>query len=92
MPIATDAVYGTKDNRRGTCKATALVRPAADNRLTGGRSRRKFVHTDRRRQGLQNPGSKEGPGPLVVIKMRRQGETLRVVVDERGTPSDTRLL
>jgi len=27
-----------------------------------------------------------------VIKMRRQGETLRVVVDERGTPSDTRLL
>jgi uncharacterized protein YecT (DUF1311 family) len=89
VAIATDAVYGTEEHRRWTCQATALVKPGADGWLTGEIPPEIPPEQTTVGKDYKNPGSKPGL-PLVAIKMRRQGETLRVVVDERDTRTDTR--
>jgi uncharacterized protein YecT (DUF1311 family) len=88
VAIATDAVYGTEEERRWSCKATALVKPAADGWLTGEIAPEIPPEQAVVGKDYKNPGSK--PGPLLAIKLRRQGETLRVVIDERDSRTDTR--
>jgi uncharacterized protein YecT (DUF1311 family) len=90
VAIATDAVYGTAEHRRWTCQATALVKPGADGWLTGEVPPEIPPEKTTVGKDYKNPGSKPGPGPLVAIKIRRQGETLRLVIDERDTRTDTR--
>ena len=89
VAIATDAVYGSAERWRWTCQATALVKPGADGWLTGEIPPE--IPPDQAPGGkdYKSPGSKPGL-PLVAIKIRRQGETLRVVVDERDSRTDTR--
>jgi uncharacterized protein YecT (DUF1311 family) len=88
VAIATDAVYGIEEHRRWTCQATALVKPGADGWLTGEIAPE--IPPERAAGGkdYKSPGAK--PGPLVAIKVHRQGETLRVVVNENDTRTDTR--
>ncbi|QWG14266.1 DUF1311 domain-containing protein [Bradyrhizobium sediminis] len=64
LAIDTSAVYGTGSDRRRECKAMAEVRPGPGGWLTG------VVLPDDAK-----PAKAEGGG----IKMRRQGETLRVI-------------
>jgi uncharacterized protein YecT (DUF1311 family) len=90
VAIATDAIYGSEEQQRWTCQATALVRPAADGWLTGEIPPEIPPEQTVVGKDYKNPGAKPGSGPLVAIKLRRQGETLRVVVDERDTRTDTR--
>ena len=69
LAIKTDSGFGADDDRRWRCQASALVTPAADGWLKGA-----FTAE------LGN-GQKPPLKPL-AIKMRRQGESLRIVAAE----------
>ena len=88
VAIATDAIYGTDEERRWTCKATAMMKPGRDGWLTGEIAPEIPPEQAAAGKDYKSPDAK--PGPLVAIKLRRQGETLRVVVDENDTRTDTR--
>ncbi len=88
IAIATEAIYGTEAERQWTCQATALVKPAADGWLTGEVAPE--ISPEQTAVGKDYKGVNAKPGPLVAIKMRRQGETLRIVVVEGDTRTDTR--
>jgi uncharacterized protein YecT (DUF1311 family) len=63
--IETRAVYGSGNDHLRQCKVNALVKPAAEGWLTG------MILPDE---------TKPAPAKSPSIKIRRQGETLRVVV------------
>jgi hypothetical protein len=88
VAIATEAIYGTEPERRWTCQATALVTPSADGWFAGEIAPE--ISAEQTAVGKDYKSVNSKPGPLVAIKMRHQGETLRVVVDERDTRTDTR--
>ena len=88
VAIATDAIYGTEEHRRWTCRATALVKPGAEGWWTGEIAPEIPPEQAPGGKDYKSPGTK--PGPLVAIKLRRQGETLRIVVDENDSRTDTR--
>jgi uncharacterized protein YecT (DUF1311 family) len=77
LAIDAEAIYGTNDDLRWRCQATALVKPAPDGWLTGA-----FLPE----AVAPPPAAGDAPSPPIVppsIKIRRQGETLRVVVGEQ---------
>jgi uncharacterized protein YecT (DUF1311 family) len=76
IAIETNAVYGGDDERRAQCRAIALVKPSAGGWLTGTIP-----------QG--QPPAGDPPKPA-TIKIRRQGETLRVVADETDWSNESR--
>jgi len=88
VAIATEAIYGIEAERRWTCQATALLKPGSDGWLTGEIAPEIPPEQTAVGKDYKSPNSK--PGPFVAIQIRRQGETLRVVVDERDTRTDTR--
>jgi uncharacterized protein YecT (DUF1311 family) len=69
LAIETLTAYGADDDRRSACNVTALVKPATGGWLTG------TVLPDD-----DQPATASEPAKPVLIKIRRQGETLRVVV------------
>jgi uncharacterized protein YecT (DUF1311 family) len=76
IAIDTNAIYGVDDERRAQCRAIALVQPAPGGWLTGTIQ-----------QG--QPPAGDPPKPA-TIKIRRQGETLRVVADETDWSNEAR--
>ena len=77
LAIDGNATYGTDDDRHWQCQATALLKPAAGGWLTGA-----FLPE------ATSPPPAPGDAPAAPtvppsIKIRRQGETLRVVAGER---------
>jgi len=88
VAIATDAIYGTEVQRRWTCQATALVRRGSDDWLSGEIAPEIPPEQAAGGKDYKSPDAK--PGPLVAIKLRRQGETMRIVVDENDSRTDTR--
>jgi uncharacterized protein YecT (DUF1311 family) len=73
LTIETRAVYGPGNDRRRECKLRAEVRPASGGWLTGS------IVPDDRQPAAEPKGE---PAKAPSIKIRRQGETLRVVVGD----------
>jgi len=72
LAIETRSVYGSGSDRRRECKIDAVVRPGAGAWLSGTLSPEDTKEAD--------GDNKSKPAKPVTIKLRRQGETLRVVV------------
>jgi uncharacterized protein YecT (DUF1311 family) len=80
IAIATDSGDSRDDEKRWRCQATALVKPSPDGWLTGT-----FLAGSKPEQveaAAKAAGYKIAPFKPLAIKMRRQGETLRVVSAE----------
>ncbi len=80
LAIATDSGYRADDDERWRCQATAVVKPSSDGWLTGT-----FFPGTKPEQveaAAQAAGYKIPPFKPLAIKMRRQGETLRIVSTE----------
>jgi uncharacterized protein YecT (DUF1311 family) len=75
VTLSTEALYGPEDVQRQTCNATALVRPGADGWLAG----------DADAPATANPGDANKPSR---VKIRLQGETLRVVAGDGNKPDN----
>ena len=87
LAIATDSGAGADDERRWRCKATALVRSTSDGWLTGtflAGSTPERVEAAAKAAGIRDLP----PFKPLAIKMRRQGETLRVVTAEADGARD----
>jgi uncharacterized protein YecT (DUF1311 family) len=81
LAIETDSGYVPLDYKYWHCQASALVRPSANGWLTG-----EIVPYAGRpgEDGAAKPAESETPSAKPLpIKVRRQGETLRVVATER---------
>jgi uncharacterized protein len=77
IAIETRSVYGTGSDRRRECQASALLRPDPSGWLTG----RIFREDSKPAQTAD--GAKSAASKTPLIRIRRQGETLRVVADDR---------
>ena len=77
IAIETRAVYGTGSDRRRECRAGALLRPDPGGWLTG-----RIVRKDSAPEQTAE-GTKAAPVKTPLIRIRRQGEALRVVADDR---------
>jgi uncharacterized protein YecT (DUF1311 family) len=93
LAIATDSGYGQDDEHHWRCQATAMVKPSSDGWLTGTF----FPGTkpEQAEAAAKAGGFKIAPFKPLAIRMRRQGETLRVVTAEpdtarENTPDDCR--
>ena len=71
------AVYGTGSDRRRTCKVNALVKPSGAW-LTGAM----LPDDDAPAKGDKTAESNAEPVKPLAVKIRRQGETLRVVLGD----------
>jgi uncharacterized protein YecT (DUF1311 family) len=78
VAIDTNAIYGGDDERRSQCRAIALVKPSAGGWLTGTLEQVK-------------PVPPVADTQAATIKIRRQGETLRVVANETDWENHNRL-
>jgi uncharacterized protein YecT (DUF1311 family) len=76
LEIKTDSGFGADDDRRWRCQATALVAPAPDGWLEGA-----FTPEQGDGKSDSNDG-KASPVKPLAIKLRRQGESLRIVSAE----------
>ena len=84
LAIDINAVYGPADSeeRQWRCQASALLKPDAGGWLKG------TILPEEAPAGAKPPVDADGrPIPLASIKIRRQGETLRVVVDNPDWPN-----
>jgi uncharacterized protein YecT (DUF1311 family) len=80
IAIATDSGYNTDDDKRWRCQATARVKPSSNGWLMGtvvAGSKPEQVEA-----AAKAAGYKIAPFKPLAIRMRRQGETLRVVSAE----------
>ena len=84
LAIDTSAAYGAGSDRRRDCKATAEVKSGAGPWLTG------IVLPDADAPEKTADGNSE-PSKPPSIKLRRQGETLRIVVGNEEYRDDERL-
>jgi uncharacterized protein YecT (DUF1311 family) len=73
LAIDTRAVYGSGSDRRRQCEVSAIVKPAAGAWLAGA------ILPDED-QPAKLADAKSASAPLPTIKIRRQGDTLRIVV------------
>ena len=86
LAITTDSGYGQDDEHRWRCQATAMVKPASDGWLTGT-----FLPGTKPEQAeaaARAGGFKIPPFKPLAIRVRRQGETLRVVTAEADSARD----
>ena len=74
LAIETSTAYGSDDDRRRACSVTAQVQTSSDGWLTG------TILPDEDQPAAAKATPAEAAKP-VTIKIRRQGETLRVVVN-----------
>ena len=88
LAIDTSAVYGTGSDRRRECKAAALVKPVPGAWLAGTilPSDPQPASDDKTAGGNRKSEPKKPP----TIKMRRQGETLRIVVGDQEWRDEAR--
>ena len=78
LAIETRTAYGADDDRRRACKVTASVQSGAGGWLTGT----VLPDQDQPAATKATPDNAQAePAKPVTIKIRRQGETLRVVVN-----------
>ncbi len=77
LAIETRAVYGSGGDRRRECKVSAKVKPAQSAWLTGI-----ILPDPDAKPATDNADNKSEPQKPVSIKLRRQGETLRVVIGD----------
>jgi uncharacterized protein YecT (DUF1311 family) len=81
LAFDTNAVYGTGSDRRRTCKVSALAKPASGAWLTGAmlpdQSRPAKAAHDK------TTGAEAESSKPTSVKMRRQGETLRIVLGDQ---------
>jgi hypothetical protein len=86
LAITTDSGYGQDDEHRWHCQATAVVKPSSNGWLTGtffpGTKQEQIEAT------AKSGGFKVPPFKPLAIRMRRQGETLRVVTAEPDIERD----
>jgi hypothetical protein len=84
VAVETSSIYGLDDADQWRCQASALVRPDGKGWLAGAilPEPDALAHPDT--SSLKYVGGKPSPPPS--IKLRRQGDTLRVVV---GEPADS---
>jgi uncharacterized protein YecT (DUF1311 family) len=73
LAIETSSVYGSGNDRRMACKISASVKPGASPWLTGT-----LLPDDDKASD-----TKSEPVKPVTFKLRRQGETLRIIVDDQ---------
>jgi uncharacterized protein YecT (DUF1311 family) len=83
LVIETSAVYGAGSERRRDCKATAEVKPGTGLWLTG------IVLPDQDAPAKAADSNSE-PSKPPSIKLRRQGETLRIIVGNEEYLSEER--
>ncbi len=84
ITLATDSRYGDDDDQRQICKSAALVRPGTDGWLIGT----PVADGEPARPDDGKPAGAEKPA---LLKVRLQGETLRVVAgDETRDDVDNR--
>ena len=92
IAIDTDSGYTKDDDRRWRCQATAVVKQTQDGWLAGT-----LVLDAKPNQAVKPDGDDDAkPQKPLAIKMRRQGETLRIVGAKQdwkfqGTPSTCRI-
>ena len=79
LAFDTSAVYGTGSDRRRTCKVRALVKPSSGAWLTGAMLPDENGTAKETAGKTADADSKSKPTP---VKMRRQGETLRIVLGD----------
>jgi uncharacterized protein YecT (DUF1311 family) len=79
LTFDTRAVYGTGSDRRRTCKVSAVVKPSSGAWLTGT-----MLPDDDAPAKADNKtaDTKAEPVKPIPVKIRRQGETLRVVLGD----------
>ncbi len=90
LAVETRAIYGSGSDRRRECKVSALVKPGANAWLTGPLIPDPDQPTRNAGDDKNNAtGAKSEPAkPPPPIKMRRQGETLRVVIGDQEWRDD----
>jgi uncharacterized protein YecT (DUF1311 family) len=76
LAIETRAVYGSGEDRRRECKLGAVVKPGAGGWLSGPLLPDEDKPADK-------TDAKAEPAKSPTIKLRRQGETLRVVLGDQ---------
>jgi uncharacterized protein YecT (DUF1311 family) len=78
LAIETSTAYGADDDRRRACTVTASVQPGASGWLTGT----VLPDEDQSAATKATPGNAQAEAAKPVsIKIRRQGDTLRVIVN-----------
>jgi uncharacterized protein YecT (DUF1311 family) len=80
LAIDTRAVYGSGSELRRQCKVSAVVKPGSGAWLTGTILPDEDQPAKTSGDGTQAADAKSAPAKPPSIKIRRQGETLRVVV------------
>jgi uncharacterized protein YecT (DUF1311 family) len=81
LSIDTDSGSIPDDDRHWRCRASALVKPAGNGWLAGD------LVLATKKEGAGSPND-DPPALRLPIRMRRQGETLRIVVTQRKEPFD----
>jgi uncharacterized protein YecT (DUF1311 family) len=86
VAIDMNSVYGTEDEQRRQCRAIALLSPESTGWLAG-----KIAADDSRPAPASGEKATPDPTKFPVIKIRRQGETLRVTVYDTRNWEDPKL-
>ncbi|MBI5262112.1 MAG: DUF1311 domain-containing protein [Bradyrhizobium sp.] len=86
LTIDTNAIYGTGSDRQRTCRGTALLKPGPGGWLNGTLVPDNAGPEYAREHVI--PHFKAQPAKPPSVKLRRQGETLRVVHDNRDWEAD----
>lgn len=85
---AMSSIYGLDDDHKWSCRASALLKPGADGWLAGPMLAERGAMAQHPDISLLK-GANGKPSQPPTIKLRRQGDTLRVVV---GMPDDSSYL
>ena len=83
IAIETRSIYGSDDDQRWECKASALLRPASDGWLAGRILQDATKPAQIAGDTAAPDNTRPQPAKTPLVRIRRQGETLRVVTDYR---------
>lgn len=83
LTFDANAVYGTGDDRRRTCKVSALVKSSAGAWLTGAMLPDKNRPAKTEADKTADAGKNSESTKPTSVKIRRQGETLRIVLGDQ---------
>jgi len=82
LAVETRAVYGTGEDRRRACNVSALVKPGAGAWLSGELLPDEDKPAKKADDKANTADTSSVPAKPALIKLRRQGETLRVVLGD----------
>ncbi len=86
IAIDINTVYGTDDNLKRTCRASALLSAAPDGWLRG-----RIVADGTPASGAANDAAASTSAKWPLLRIRRQGETLRAVVTDNRDYNDPKI-